>query len=144
MTYTTLDVQLADKVATITLNRPERANAMEQAMWDEIPLAMQWADATSEVRCVIIKGAGKHFTAGLDLGLLAGLAVQVADDDEGRSHEKLRRLILKMQEVLTSIEKCRKPVLAAVLGACVGGGIDLITACDMRYCSAPHGTHVFR
>jgi enoyl-CoA hydratase len=109
---------------------------MEQAMWDEIPQAMQWADATLEVRCVIIQGAGKHFTAGLDLALLAGLGAQVGDDDEGRSREKLRRLILKMQEALTSIEKCRKPVLAAVQGACVGGGIDLITACDMRYCSA--------
>ena len=60
----------------------------------------------------------------------------IEDDCDGRSREKLRRVILDLQDTLTSIERCRKPVLAAVHGACIGGGIDLITACDMRYCSA--------
>ncbi len=136
MNYTTLDVQLADKIATVTLNRPEKANAMEEAMWHEIRTAMRWADETPEVRCVIIQGNGKHFTGGIDLAMLAGLKKHTQDADEGRSREKLRQLILDLQDTLSSIEKCRKPVLAAVHGACVGGGIDLITACDMRYCSA--------
>jgi enoyl-CoA hydratase len=68
--------------------------------------------------------------------MLMGLGSQIEDDCDGRRREKLRRLILKLQDTLSSIERCRKPVLAAVHGACIGGGIDLITACDMRYCSA--------
>jgi enoyl-CoA hydratase/carnithine racemase len=136
MNYKTLEVTLTDKIATVVLNRPEKANAMEEAMWHEIRAAMQWADATPEVRCVIIQGAGKHFTAGIDLAMLASLSAAIRDDDEARSREKLRRLILDLQDTLSSIEQCRKPVLAAIHGACVGGGIDLITACDMRYCSA--------
>jgi enoyl-CoA hydratase len=65
-----------------------------------------------------------------------GLGAKIEDDCDGRRREKLRRLILKLQDTLSSIERCRKPVLAAIHGACIGGGIDLITACDMRYCSA--------
>lgn len=135
-TCTTLTIQLTDKVATVTLNRPEKANAMEEAMWRELRTAMRWADETPEVRCVVIQANGKHFTAGIDLAMLAGLGAQIKDADEARSREKLRRVILDLQDTLSSIEQCRKPVLAAIHGACVGGGIDLITACDMRYCSA--------
>jgi enoyl-CoA hydratase len=68
--------------------------------------------------------------------MLAGLSDQIRDACDGRSREKLRRFILDLQESLASIERCRKPVIAAIHGACVGGGIDLITACDLRYCSA--------
>jgi enoyl-CoA hydratase len=136
MSYTTIAVELADKVATVTLNRPEKANAMEEAMWQEIRSAMHWADSTPEVRCVVMQGAGKHFTAGIDLAMLASLNSQIKGADEGRTREKLRRFILDLQDTLSSIEQCRKPVLAAIHGACIGGGIDLITACDMRYCSS--------
>ena len=135
MNPTTLAVAQADGIATVTLNRPDKANAMVEAMWYEIREAMRWADATPEVRCVVLAGAGKHFTAGIDLGMLAGLGARIKGADEGRTREKLRLLILDLQDTLTSIEKCRKPVLAAIHGACVGGGIDLVTACDMRYCS---------
>jgi enoyl-CoA hydratase len=136
MSYKTLAVALENSVATVTLNRPEKANAMEEAMWHEVRAAMRWADATPDVRCVILNGAGKHFTAGIDLAMLAGLAAHIKDNDEARSREKLRRLILDLQDTLSSIEQCRKPVIAAIHGACVGGGIDMITACDMRFCSA--------
>jgi len=136
MNYNTIEVEVGGQVATVTLNRPDKANAMEEAMWPEIRAAMQWADATPDVRCVIIRGAGRHFTSGIDFGMLATLEARISDDDQARSREKLRRLILDLQECLSSIERVRKPVLAAVHGACIGGGIDLITACDMRYCAA--------
>lgn len=136
MEFKTLKVALAGHVATIELNRPERANAMELAMWTELREAMRWLDETPEARVGVISGAGKHFTSGIDLGLLAGMQAQIRDDCDGRAREKLRRLILDMQDTLSSIEHCRKPVIAAIHGACVGGGIDLITACDLRYCSA--------
>jgi len=134
--YQTLKVELAGQVASITLNRPERANAMELRMWTELRDAMRWLDEIPAARVGIISGAGKHFTAGIDLGLLGGLQAQIRDDCDGRSREKLRRVILDLQDTLTSIERCRKPVIAAIHGACVGGGIDLICACDLRYCSA--------
>ena len=97
---------------------------------------MRWLDETPEARVGVISGAGKHFTAGIDLDMLAGMKAQIRDDCDGRSREKLRRVILDMQDTLSSIERCRKPVIAAIHGACVGGGIDLICACDLRYCSA--------
>ncbi len=136
MEFKTLKVALTGKVASIELNRPERANAMELAMWTELRDAMRWLDETPQVRVGMLSGAGKHFTSGIDLGLLAGMQAQTRNDCDGRTREKLRRVILDMQDTLSSIERCRKPVIAAIHGACVGGGIDLITACDLRYCSA--------
>ncbi len=135
MTPTTLSITRDGAVAIIELNRPDKANAMVEAMWHEIRDAMRWADTTPEVRVVVLRGAGRHFTAGIDLSMLFSLGKQIGDSCDGRSREKLRRLILDLQDTLTSIERCRKPVLAAIHGACIGGGIDLISACDMRYCS---------
>jgi enoyl-CoA hydratase len=136
MEFSTLEVTLDAGVATIALNRPDKANAMSEPMWYEIEQAMDWLDSTPEARVGVITGKGKFFTAGIDLTLLMGLGAKIEDDCDGRRREKLRRLILKLQDTLSSIERCRKPVLAAIHGACIGGGIDLITACDMRYCSA--------
>ena len=136
MEFQTLKVALDGPVASIVLNRPERANAMELAMWLELREAMRWLDDSAAARVGVITGAGKHFTAGVDLAMLAGMKAQIQDDCDGRSREKLRRLILELQDTLSSIERCRKPVIAAIHGACLGGGIDLICACDLRYCSA--------
>jgi enoyl-CoA hydratase len=136
MEFSTLEVSLDAGVATIALNRPDKANAMSEPMWYEIERAMQWLDETPEARVGVLVGRGKYFSSGIDLSMLMGLGPKIEDDCDGRRREKLRRLILSLQDTLTSIERCRKPVLAAIHGACIGGGIDLITACDMRYCSA--------
>jgi enoyl-CoA hydratase len=136
MNFETLGVGLADGIATVELNRPAMANAMSQQMWLDICEAFRWVDKTPEARVAVISGRGKHFTSGIDLAMLAGTKNQIQDECDGRAREKLRRQILELQETLTSIERCRKPVLAAIQGACIGGGIDLITCCDMRYASA--------
>ena len=136
MEFTTLAVPLDAGIATIALNRPDKANAMSEPMWYEIEQAMEWLDSTPEARVGVITGRGKFFTAGIDLTLLMGLGAKIEDECDGRRREKLRRLILRLQDTVSSVERCRKPVLAAVHGACIGGGIDLISACDMRYCSA--------
>ncbi len=132
----TIAVRLDGQVAEISLNRPDRSNALNEAMWQELRTAMQWADAAPEVRAVVLAGAGKNFCAGIDLAMLGGVAQAVAHADPARSREKLRRLILDLQDCLSSIEQCRKPVLAAIHGACIGGALDMVTCCDMRYASA--------
>jgi enoyl-CoA hydratase len=135
-TFETLKIELLDAVATVELNRPEKANAMNLRMWLELREAFKWIDEEPTVRVAVLRGAGPCFTAGIDLELLAGVRQEIADACEGRSREKLRRLILDLQDSLTALERCRKPVLAAVHGYCLGGGVDLICACDMRYCSS--------
>ena len=109
---------------------------MTDAMWLEIRQAFAWVDATPEVRVAILAGEGRNFCAGIDLALLADIQRRTAHPDGARSREALRRLILDMQDCLTSVERCRKPVLAAIQGACIGGAIDLVTCCDMRYAAA--------
>jgi enoyl-CoA hydratase/carnithine racemase len=136
MDFERLDVALEGAVATITLDRPDRANAIDMAMWHEIREAMRWLDETAAARVAIIVGAGKQFCSGIDLALLAAVRERIADACEGRTREKLRQLIRDLQDTLTAIERCRKPVIAAVHGACIGAGVDLVTACDIRLCSA--------
>ncbi len=131
----TLALSSSRGVAEIRLNRPDKSNAMNAAMWQEIRAAFKWADETPEVRVVILSGEGRNFCAGIDLALLLGVQQQIAQADGARSREMLRRLILDLQDCLSALERCRKPVLAAIQGACVGGALDLVSCCDMRYAS---------
>lgn len=132
-TFTTLNCSLSNHVAQITLNRPNKANAINATMWREIRGAMRWVDSTAEARVAIIDGAGANFCSGIDLGMMMSLGKQIEDPCDARTRENLRIVILDLQDTLTSIERCRKPVLAAIHGACVGGAIDLVSCCDMRY-----------
>lgn len=136
MQYETLTVSLENHIATVRLNRPEKANAMSATMWQEIRQAFQWVDVTPEARVAVLQGEGKYFTAGIDLQMMMGLGQQIQNECDGRTREALRRVVLDLQDTLTSLERCRKPVLAAIHGGCIGGGIDLVTCADMRYCSA--------
>jgi len=136
MQFETLEVSLEDHIATVRLNRPDKANAMNATMWQEIRQAFQWVDETPEARVAVLQGEGKLFTAGIDLQMMMGLGPQIQNDCDGRTREALRRVILDLQDTLSSLERCRKPVLAAIHGGCIGGGIDLITCADMRYASA--------
>jgi enoyl-CoA hydratase len=136
MQFETLSVTLDAHIATIRLNRPEKANAMSATMWQEIRKAFDWVDTTPEARVAVLQGEGKLFCAGIDLQMMMGINADVRNDCDGRTREAMRRVILDMQDTLTSLERCRKPVLAAIHNGCIGGGIDLVTCADMRYCSA--------
>ena len=133
--YETLKLTLDGHVATVSLNRGDKANAMNEAMWNELELCFDWLDTEPVVRVVILSGEGKHFCSGIDLSIFADLQQAAEGMDVARKSEALRRKILTLQGNLTAIEKCRKPVLAAVHSSCIGGGVDMISCCDMRYCS---------
>lgn len=130
--YKAFQVELADKIAHVQINRPEKVNAMNEDFWSEIVEVFRWIDETDEVRAVVLSGAGKHFSSGIDLMMLAKVGGELGKD-VGRNAEKLRRKILQLQASFNAVDQCRKPVLAAIQGYCLGGAIDLIAACDMRY-----------
>lgn len=134
MNFETLAITEADGVAHIELNRPDKANAMSGAMWKDLRSAFDWL-STSRARVGVLSGRGKHFTAGIDLDLLAAMQSEMAGLPEGRRQERLKEVIVELQDAITAAEACRKPILAAIHGACMGAGIDLATACDMRYAS---------
>ena len=135
MEFETLDVSYDGAVAHVALNRPEKLNAMNPAMFREIGEAFRFLGDKKGVRAIVLLANGKHFTAGLDLKE-SGAVLGEQDGDPARVREKLRRHILHLQDCFTALEKCRAPVIAAIHGACLGGGIDLISACDMRIASA--------
>lgn len=131
--FENIQVEVANQVAYATLNRPEKANALNGKLWFEIGDLGKWADSTPEVRALVIQGSGNHFTAGIDFELIMQVVGETASLPDGHKQEQLRRKIMAMQNAFTALEDCRKPVIAAIHGSCIGGGIDLITACDLRY-----------
>lgn len=150
-----------DGVAYLFLHRPARSNALDDTFFTELPRAISHLDASPAVRVIILAGAGNNFCSGIDLSVLAaGLSQENVEGesasgkgsnrqqnvtdrkflaynevDRARINEGNLRSIKHMQAAFTSLEDCRKPVIAAIHGACVGAGVDLITACDLRYCT---------
>jgi len=118
-------------IAWLVLDRPEKRNSMGLNFYDELGRHFQAFDGDPEVRVVVIRAEGKSFTSGTDLGELATF---YGEKDAGK-REDLRLTILKAQEGMNWVERCRKPVIAAVHGHCLGGGVDLLSACDIRIAS---------
>lgn len=134
--YETLQVTSpCDHVLHVELNRPDKRNAMSRQFFVDIRECFKQIADDGSTRAVILSGAGKHFTTGLDLMDFAGSLMGSSEDDIGRRAFQLRRLITDLQESFDVIEKCRQPVIAAVHSACIGGAIDLMCACDIRMCT---------
>lgn len=135
MSYQTIELTIEAGIATVALNRPERANAFNRALWDDLRAAFKAVDAMPQVRVVLLTGNCKHFCAGIDLDMLGEMQSLVGGDEtcRGRSSDALRRYILDLQDVFNGVERCRVPVVGAIAGACIGAGVDLATACDLRY-----------
>ncbi len=133
-----LEVSLAGAVAQVTLLGPGPGNAMGPAFWTDLPAVFTQLDADESVRAVVVTGSGANFSYGLDLKAYAGAwsAMLAQDDGLARSRTQLYDQIRRMQAALDSVAQCRKPVVAAISGWCIGGGVDLIAACDVRCCSA--------
>lgn len=128
-------IETQGHIATVWLNRPDKLNAMDLPMWDDLPRAMEAVGTDTEVRVVIIAGKGRAFTAGIDLQALAMVGTGQEGNSEVAKRQALYQQIKKMQHTMTSVADCPKPVIAAVHGYCIGAGVDLITACDIRLAS---------
>jgi len=133
--YETLLVKtVSPHVRSVEINRPEKLNSMNQAFWREMRKCFQALDKESDCRAIVLSGNGRLFTSGLDLSdpsLLESIMTKKADG--ARKAKDLYEIIRSMQDSFTSLEKCTKPVIAAVHSACVGGGINMISAADIRY-----------
>lgn len=133
--YESFNVEVNDYVAHVQFNRPEAMNSMNKAFWQELPRCMQDIEANTDARVIVISSTGKHFSAGMDLGVFSDSKAVPMSGDPGRMAENLRRVVLQIQDTVTSLEKVRLPVLAAVQGGCIGGALDLVCAADSRYCT---------
>lgn len=132
-----LRVGLTDHVAEVSLLGPGKGNAMGPDFWQELPIVFGALDADPEVHAVVLTGSGKHFSYGLDLpAMMPGWADLLAGGAPAGPRTRLLDDIRRMQSSVDSVARCRKPVIAAVSGWCVGGGVDLIAASDVRIASA--------
>jgi enoyl-CoA hydratase len=121
-----------EHIVRLTLNRPEKHNAMNRPFFKALRSHFRQFDQDPEVRAVVIRAAGKSFSAGTDVEDAAAMLTGPGAEQR----ERLRNRILKLQESISAIEDCRKPVIAAIHGHCLGGGLDLICACDIRIADA--------
>ena len=130
--YTCFDVSAEAGVATVTLCRPDELNTMIPSFWKELPALAHDLDTSGEIRVVVLASTGRHFSAGMDLSVF-GAGTGGGGAEVGRVRANLRAGVMHLQGTFSVLEKARIPVLAAIQGGCVGGAVDMVTACDMRY-----------
>lgn len=131
--YQTLKLTIDQSVAHVELTRAHKANAFNITMWQELKQVFTQIHEDSTVHAAVLSGHGPHFSAGIDFESLTEVVATVSRLPEGLKQERLRQFIYEFQDSFSSLERCSKPILAAIHGACLGAGVDLIAACDMRY-----------
>ncbi len=136
MAYRCFDVDIADQVAHVRLSRPDELNTMTPDFWRELPEIVTGISDDASARVVVLSSTGRHFSAGMDLSVFLGGEIVGSDAEPGRRHARLRSNAKVLQWSFTALERARVPVLAAVQGGVIGGAVDLVTACDMRYATA--------
>jgi enoyl-CoA hydratase len=133
MSYTCFDLEVTDGVAHLQFSRPEAFNSMNREFWQEFPEAIRTLDDLGEARVIVISSTGRHFCSGMDLSVFTSGADANPETKGAHARDATRNNILELQETFTILERARMPVLAAIQGGCVGGGVDLVAACDARY-----------
>ncbi|MDC0880411.1 enoyl-CoA hydratase-related protein [Hellea sp.] len=134
MKYKCFEVSFSNNIAHVVMNRPEKRNAMVKDFWTELPAIIRDIDDNSKARVIVISSTGPVFSAGIDIGMFASDIGGSSDKNSPQyGLEFYNNNVLPLQNSFTAIEQCRIPVIAAIQGGCYGGGVDLITACDMRF-----------
>ena len=133
MTYTCFELNVSDNIAHIILNRPEKRNAMIAEFWAELPEIIRDIDDNAKARVIVISSTGPVFCAGIDIGMFQNDIGGTQDKNHPQYGAGFYLHVKYLQDALSALEQCRIPVLAAVQGGCYGAGVDMITACDMRY-----------
>ena len=134
-TYETLTVSIENQIAHVQLSRPNEFNAMNVAFWRELPVAVRDIDNEAAARVIVISSQGKHFTAGMDVTVFSNPKSLNFSGDRARAAENFRRTVLQLQDTFNALEEVRIPVLVAIQGGCIGGGVDMVSAADCRYCT---------
>jgi len=133
MEYKCFKYTLEDHIAHVTLSRGDKLNTMIKAFWSELPILIDEISNDGHARVILISAEGKHFSAGMDLGNFTDSELAANNEHQGLQNEAIFRLTKDLQYSFSSLEKSRVPVIVAIQGACVGGGVDMISACDIRY-----------
>ncbi len=136
--WSCFDVSIQDGVAHIQLKRPEAFNAMNRDFWNELPAIVRDIDDNARARCIVISSTGKHFCSGMDLAVFTdgeGVASLLGGDPKVGG-EAFRRHVRHLQDTFSCLDEARMPVIVAIQGGCIGGAVDMTSACDIRYASA--------
>ncbi|MDH3752355.1 MAG: crotonase/enoyl-CoA hydratase family protein [Acidimicrobiia bacterium] len=136
MTYDCFDVSIESRIAHIVLKRGDALNTMIPAFWRELPEIVNGISDDGAARAIVLSSTGRHFCAGMDLAVFGAGGLPGDAVEPGRKNANMRMQALHLQETFTCLERARMPVLAAIQGGCVGGAVDMVTACDMRYATA--------
>ncbi len=135
MNFSTIELSMDGQVAHLRFSRPQSYNTMNRDFWREWPVVLEQVKNASDIRVLVISSTGKHFSAGMDLEIFANPDPRLFQGEPARRGEFIRRLVAELQEFFTQLESLRIPVLAAIQGGCIGGALDLVCACDCRYCT---------
>ncbi|TGL63842.1 crotonase/enoyl-CoA hydratase family protein [Leptospira ognonensis] len=133
--YPFFEIEIQKNVAIIYLNRPEKRNAMDWSFWRDLPFVIEEINSDPSIHAFVIAARGKSFSTGLDLDNFFSEFKHIVQGELADGREKLYELVLLMQKGINAVYDSKKPSIALIQKHCIGGGLDLISACDIRYAS---------
>ena len=136
MSYECFNLTIENGIAHIRFSRPDKLNSMISAFWRELPAAVNDISDDAKARVIVLSAEGKHFTAGMDISVFMDGSLEGSPENPHTAAEAFRHHVKLLQGTFSALENARQPVLAAIQGGAIGGGVDLVTACDCRYASA--------